>query len=199
MSTWTHIWSTAFTLLFIIDPIGNIPVVLSVLRTVPAERHTRIIFRELLLGLVLMLSFLFCGKVFLSLFQLETGVMKMAGSVILFLVGIKMVFPDQHALPSTTEEEPFIVPIATPMIAGPSAFTTLVIMGETKGTSRLTTCAALLVAWTLACLIMISAPCLYRLLKEKGITALERITGILLLILSIQMCVEGARGIIATS
>lgn len=143
MSTWTHIWSTAFTLLFIIDPIGNIPVVLSVLRTVPAERHTRIIFRELLLGLVLMLSFLFCGKVFLSLFQLETGVMKMAGSVILFLVGIKMVFPDQHALPSTTEEEPFIVPIATPMIAGPSAFTTLVIMGETKGTSRLATCAAL--------------------------------------------------------
>lgn len=93
----------------------------------------------------------------------------MAGSVILFLVGIKMVFPDQHALPSTTEEEPFIVPIATPMIAGPSAFTTLVIMGETKGTSRLATCAALLVAWTLACLIMISAPCLYRLLKEKEI------------------------------
>ncbi|CEM62865.1 NAAT family transporter [Treponema phagedenis] len=196
MTVWMQIWSTAVILIFVIDPIGNIPVLLSVLRSTPRERHSKIILREMLVGLILMILFLFFGRAFLMLFHLETDAIRIAGGVIFFVIGIRMIFPDHNAPLYAIDGEPFIVPIAIPLTAGPSVLATLVVMTESGSISRLMLFISLVVAWFISCAILLSAPYLYKLLKERGISALERLMGMLLLMLSVQMFIEGIRSIL---
>lgn len=189
--------SLSLVLLFVIDPFGNVPIILSVLKDVPKERKRKIIFRETLIGLCLLLIFLFFGENFLKLFGLQTEAVTIAGGVILFVIGIKMIFPPPKGQSIFGGQgEPFVVPIAMPMIAGPSALATLMVMAKTSQLSLPMLTLSVMIAWTITMLVLLSAPFMLKVLKDKGLMALERLMGMLLLIMSVQMFINGVFGLL---
>lgn len=184
--------SMALVLLFVIDPFGNVPIILSVLKEVPKERKHKIIFREMLIGLVILLIFLFFGQQFLDLFGLQTEAVTIAGGVILFVIGIKLVFPPPKGQSIYGGEgEPFVVPIAMPMLAGPSALATLMVMAQTSPLPVSMISISVLAAWFISTVVLLTAPFLLKILKDKGLQALERLMGMLLLIMAVQMFING--------
>lgn len=200
MGTEFSILSTALLLMLVIDPFGNVPVILSILKDVPLHKRKAIIVREMLIGLAILVIFLFGGELFLNLFHLETDAVRIAGAVIFFIIGLKMIFPGSEGSSGLygSANEPFVVPIAIPLIAGPSTLATLLVMSKSHSQNILELFASLLLAWGISALIMYLSPLLYKLLREKGLLALEKLMGMLLLIMSIQMLIDGIRGLIKT-
>ena len=191
------ILSTAILLNFILDPFGNVPLILSILKDVDEKRRFKIIVRELVIGLAILLVFLFFGSDFLNLFHLETTAVTLAGAVIFFIIGMKMIFPPAggNGLYAGTGE-PFVVPIAMPMIAGPSALATLLVLSNQNPGHTTDLFWSLILAWAMSAVILLLAPFLYRVLRDRGLTALERLMGMLLLIMSVQMFIDGFRNLI---
>ena len=185
---------SAATLLFLVmDPLGNIPIFLSVLEDVAPERRTRVLLRELVLALLVLLVFLFFGQYLLGFLQLSEHAIRIAGGIILVLIALKMVFPVRR-LAHTTEElqgEPLLVPLAVPMVAGPSAMAVVMLMA-TNNPERMTEWVlALMAAWTVSSVILLSATGLKRFLGKRGLIAMERLMGMLLIALAVQMLLEG--------
>lgn len=189
--------SSALLLLFVIDPFGNVPILLSVLKDVPADKRRRIIIRETLIGLCIMLIFLFFGRFILELFHLQTEAITIAGGIILFIVGIRLIFPDENgAAIYGGSGEPLVVPIALPMIAGPSTLATLMVLHQQQAERLFELTLAVLLAWGIMALALLSAPMLYKVLKDKGLQAVERLMGMLLLIMAVQMFINGTTGLV---
>ncbi len=192
METQFSILSTALVLLFVLDPFGNVAILLSLLEGVDNKRRYQIIIREVLVGLFILLVFLFFGDEFLDIFHFKTGSVTIAGGVIFLIIGIRMIFPDpSKANVFSDGSEPFIVPIALPMIAGPAALATLILLSHNNPTNTIQLLCALLIAWLVSTIIFLASPMLYRILRKKGLKALERLMGMLLLIMSIQMITDG--------
>ena len=183
--------------MFVIDPFGNVPVILSILKDVEHKRKKVIIIREMLFGLGILMTFLFFGESFLNLFHLETEAVRLAGAVIFFVIGIKLIFPGEQGSSQLygSSKEPFVVPIAMPLIAGPSALATLLVMSKSHASSMSGLFVSLLLAWFVAAVIMYLSPLLYKILREKGLSALERLMGMLLLMMSVQMFIDGIRAL----
>ncbi len=200
LSNELSIISTAIVLMFVIDPFGAVPVILSILKDVDIKRRRRIIIREMIFGLGILMLFLFGGELFLNIFHLETEAVRIAGAVIFFVIGIKMIFPGEEGSSGlySASKEPFMVPIAMPLIAGPSTLATLLVLGKSNTASMPSLFASLLLAWFVSAVIMYLSPFLYTLLREKGLSALERLMGMLLLMMSVQMFIDGIRGLIRT-
>lgn len=200
MNTDFSIVSTAILLMFVIDPFGAVPIILSILKDVDIARRRVIILREMLFGLAILMLFLFGGELFLSIFHLETESVRIAGAVIFFVIGIKMIFPGDEGSSGLygSSKEPFMVPIAMPLIAGPSTLATLLVLGKSHTNELGGVLGALILAWLISALIMYLSPLLYKLLRDKGLSALERLMGMLLLMMSVQMFIDGIRGIIHT-
>jgi multiple antibiotic resistance protein len=200
MGTEFSIISIAILLMLVIDPFGNVPVILSILKDVPLHKRKSIIVREMLIGLAILVIFLFGGELFLNLFHLETDAVRIAGAVIFFIIGLKMIFPGEEGSGGLygSANEPFVVPIAIPLIAGPSTLATLLVMSKSHAQNIMELFGALLLAWGVSALIMYLSPFLYKLLREKGLLALEKLMGMLLLIMSIQMLIDGIRGLAST-
>ncbi len=200
MGTEFSIISIAILLMLVIDPFGNVPVILSILKDVPLEKRKAIIVRETLIGLAILVLFLFGGELFLNLFHLETSAVRIAGAVIFFIIGLKMIFPGSEGSSGLygSTNEPFVVPIAIPLIAGPSTLATLLLMSKSHASDISGLFGALLLAWLASAFIMYLSPLLYKLLREKGLLALEKLMGMLLLIMSIQMFIDGIQGLLET-
>lgn len=186
-----RIFFNAITLLLIMDPLGNIPPFLSALKTVEPGRRHKILLREILIAYVVLLTFLFAGKYLLRLLSLQEETISIAGGIVLFLIALRMVFPRPDATPDTLEGEPFIVPLAIPLIAGPSTLASLLLLQQTSPNSTMQLLLALTLAWTATAIILLSSTFLYRLLKERGLIALERLMGMLLVMLAVQMFING--------
>jgi MarC family membrane protein len=185
---------SAATLLFLVmDPLGNIPIFLSVLEDVAPERRTRVLIRELLLAFVVLVVFLFFGQYLLGFLQLSQHSIRIAGGIILFLIALKMVFPVKrmaHAA-EDVQGEPLLVPLAIPLVAGPSAMAVVMLMA-TNNPDRMTDwLLALFAAWLLSSLILVSANGLKRFLGHRGLIAMERLMGMLLIAIAVQMLLEG--------
>ena len=200
MNAELSIVSTAILLMFVIDPFGAVPIILSILKDVDIKRRRMVIIREMFFGLAILTLFLFGGELFLSIFHLETESVRIAGAVIFFVIGIKMIFPGEEGSSGLygSSKEPFMVPIAMPLIAGPSTLATLLVLGKSHADATGKLFGALLLAWFISALIMYLSPLLYKLLREKGLSALERLMGMLLLMMSVQMFIDGIRGLIHT-
>ena len=194
------IFSTAVLIFFILDPLGNIPLLLSILKNIDSEKHSKIIIREMLIGLLVLVIFLFFGEGFLSLFHLQTESITIAGGIIFFVISLKMIFPtgDEDVFASKKGVEPLVVPIAIPMIAGPAALATLLVLAKTNVEHSGALLTSLLLAWALSAAVLLFAPKLYKVLKAKGLVALERLMGMLLLIMAVQMFVDGIRALLPT-
>jgi multiple antibiotic resistance protein len=186
------IWSSAVLLLFLMDPLGNIPVMLSILKGIDPKRQRKIILRELLIALVILMVFLFMGGPLLRFLHLQQEAVAISGGIILLIIGLKMIFPSDDGLVGHHQgDEPFIVPLAIPLIAGPSILAMLILMTQ-SGPSKMTNWfVALVIAWAITAAILLSAPILLKLLKERGLTAMERLMGMILVMMAVQMLIDG--------
>ncbi len=186
------ILSAALLLFLILDPLGNIPVFLSVLKPLPPERQRRVLIRELLIALAVLMLFLWCGKYALELMHLRQESVAIAGGIVLFVIGIRMIFPTPEGLMGELPGgEPFIVPLAIPMVAGPSGMAAVMLMGSQQPERLMDWSLALAMAWGATAAILFSATVLYKWLGRRVLTALERLMGMLLVAISVQMVLDG--------
>ena len=184
--------SAALLLFLIMDPIGNIPVFLPLLRDLPPRRRRIVLARELLIALATLFVFLLGGQHILDALSLKQEAVSIAGGIILFLIGIRMVFPaPEGVFGDAPEGEPFIVPMAIPCIAGPSVMAALLLLGHENPGRTVDWSIALLLAWFGTAVILFGATSLYRILGARVISALERLMGMLLVALSVQMFLDG--------
>lgn len=185
-------WSAAVTLFLIMDPLGNLPVFMSVLKSIEPKRRKFILARELLFSLVIMMIFLFSGQAVLDFLNVRQESVSIAGGIILFLIGLKMIFPQPGGVTGLASgEEPFIVPLAIPMIAGPSVLAALILLANQDSTRMLDWSLALAAAWLVSAGILMLSGTFHRLLGERGLTAIERLMGMILIMISIQMLLDG--------
>jgi len=184
--------SAAVTLFLVMDPLGNVPLFLSVLKTVPPARRRTVLVRELLFAYLVLVLFLLIGKTLLRFLGLEQEAVGIAGGIVLFLIALRMIFPGQGSLADRPlEGEPFVVPLAVPLIAGPSALATLLLLQRTVPSSGMTLLLIVSVTWLMSGLILLSSTFLYRVLGERGLIAMERLMGMLLVMVAVQMLMNG--------
>ncbi len=184
--------SAAVTLFLVLDPLGNIPFFLSTLKTVEESRRQRVVIRELLIAYAALTAFLFVGRPFISFLQLRSESITIAGGIILFIISIRMIFPGaKHPGNEEVEGEPLLVPLAIPGVAGPAALATvLLITGGSEG-QMIEWFAALTAAWFATAMILVASPFLFRILRKRGLIAMERLMGMILVALSVQMFLDG--------
>ena len=189
------ILSAALLLFLILDPLGNIPVFLSLLKPLPPRRQRIVLVRELLIALAVLMAFLWAGKYALEVMHLRQESVAIAGGIVLFLIGIRMIFPPQGGLMGEIPDgEPFIVPMAIPLVAGPSGMAAVMLMGSNEPDRLGEWSLALLIAWGATAAILFSATYLYKLLGLRALTAIERLMGMLLVAISVQMLLDGLVG-----
>ena len=184
--------SAALLLFLILDPLGNIPVFLSVLKPLTPKRQRVVLARELLIALLVLMGFLWGGKYVLEMMHLRQESVQIAGGIVLFLIGIRMIFPRPEGLMGELPGgEPFIVPLAIPLVAGPSGMAAVMLMGSNEPERLWDWSLALMIAWGATAAILFSATLLYKWLGRSALTALERLMGMLLVAISVQMFLDG--------
>lgn len=184
--------SAAVTLFLVMDPLGNVPLFLSVLKTVPPARRRTVLLRELVFAYVVLILFLLMGNAMLDFLGLEQEAVSIAGGIVLFLIALRMIFPGQGSLTDgSLEGEPFVVPLAIPLVAGPSTLATLLLLQRTVPSSTATLLLVVTIAWLTSSVILLSSTFLYRVLGERGLIALERLMGMLLVMVAVQMLMNG--------
>lgn len=191
----TELFSAAVLLVLIMDPLGNLPIFMSVLKHIDPKRRRVIIIRELLIALVIMLLFLFTGEKMLAFLNLRAETVSISGGIILFLIAIKMIFPSPESNTSglPAGEEPFLVPLAIPLLAGPSLLATLMLMSHQYPGDMGMLVIALFIAWGITAAILMMSGLFLRLLGSKGVNALERLMGLILIMIATQMFLDGIR------
>ncbi|MBB5209361.1 YhgN family NAAT transporter [Chiayiivirga flava] len=184
--------SAAILLFLILDPLGNVPVFLSLLKSLPPRRQRIVLVRELLIALAVLLLFLLAGKAILDAMHIRQESVSIAGGIVLFLIGIRMIFPPADGLLGEVPDgEPFIVPMAIPLIAGPSGMAAVILMSSSEPERIADWTLALVIAWGATAGILFSATYLYKWLGPRVLTAVERLMGMLLVTLSVQMFLDG--------
>ena len=188
-------FSSAFILIFLVlDPLGNVPMFLFVLQNIAPERRKAIIIRESIFALVVLMIFLFAGNYILDALHVTESSLGIAGGVILMFIAIKMVFTSSGEVFNVEREsEPMVFPLAVPLTAGPAAMTTVIlIMGKDPARWR-EWFFALFCAWLVSSIILFYSNNLNRFLGRKGLLACERLMGMLLTAVAVQMFIDGLR------
>ena len=184
------LWATAITLFFIMDPLGNVPIFLVVLEHVAEHRRRYIILRELIIALIVMLLFLFAGPSMLRALGITAEAVAIAGGLVLLIIAIRMIFPLRGSSVMGDDDEdhgePLLVPLAIPLLAGPSLLATLMLRAN-SGNILQHPLPALLLAWAASAVILLASPFLYRIFGNRGLKAMERLMGMVLICISVQM------------
>lgn len=184
--------AAALLLFLILDPLGNIPVFLSLLKALPPARQRVVIMRELLIALAVLMLFLWAGRYLLELMHLRQESVSIAGGIILFLIGLRMIFPPAEGIMGEQPDgEPFIVPMAIPMIAGPSGMAAVMLLGSQEPGRMGEWSLALAIAWVATAIILFSATYLQKWLGTRVLTAIERLMGMVIVAISVQMLMDG--------
>jgi multiple antibiotic resistance protein len=190
--------SAAILLFLVLDPLGNILLFSAALQPVAPQRRARVVARELLIAYGILVAFLFVGGPLLRVLGISGAALTIAGALVLFLIALRMVFPSVDApLTEALRGEPLIVPLAIPYVAGPSALATVLLLMNREPARWPEWLAALTLAWLASTLILIMGSRIGRFLGQRGLVALERLMGLLLVALAVQMCLGGLRGALA--
>lgn len=188
------ILSATILMFLILDPLGNIPIFLSQLEKV--ENRFKVLARELLLALAILFLFLFFGKQMLDFLHLEQVSVSLAGAIILFIIALRMIFPASKQYGEEEEaaqEAPFLVPMAIPLVAGPSILATLILLASKHPDQFDVLAIALFIAWLLSAVILFSATAMQKYLGKNGMIAIERLMGMILIAIAVQMFLDGTR------
>jgi multiple antibiotic resistance protein len=185
--------SAAVLLFFVMDPLGNVLLFLSALKHVDPARSRFIIVRALLIALAIMIVFLFAGRYVLDLLHVSRAALTAGGGFILLLIALRMIFPtNERSLREDVQGEPFVVPLAVPYTAGPSMLATELLFMSREPERWPVWLGAVILAWCASAVILYFASNLGRLLGERGLTAVERLMGMLLVIVGVEMLMAGA-------
>lgn len=186
------LFSIAFSLFLLMDPIGNIPLYISFLKNVEPRRQLWVITREMIIALFIIILFNFLGDWLMRFLSVSEDTVQIAGGIILFLICLKMIFPpsrdSSENIPHDTE--PFIVPLAVPLVAGPSVLAAVMIYTRQE-MSDWTMVGAILIAWAASLIILLSSSFLKQILGWRGIMAMERLMGLILTLIAVQMFLTG--------
>lgn len=192
--------SAAILLFLIMDPFGNMVTFNSLLNNVPPRRRVYVILRESAIAFAILMLFLFTGRWVLVFLGLQASTLSISGGIILFLIALGMVFPSKSVMipePGELESEPLVVPLAIPLIAGPSSIATLLLMASKEPEKMTQWAVALTLSW-LACTIVLTASVpLFRFLGRRGSAAIERLMGMLLVMIAVQMFLDGIKSYLA--
>ena len=186
--------STTILLVLITDPLGNIPFFISALKKVRPERRRIVVLRECLIAFAALLIFLLAGRPILNVLHLSDEALRVGGGVVLLLIAIRMIFPDHGARLGEDEAdppEPFIVPLAIPLIAGPSAMATVLLMSSQNPGRLLSLTGSLTVTIAITAVVFLGSTRIQKVLGEQAITALERLMGLVLTAISVEMLLGG--------
>ena len=188
--------SATVLLLLICDPLGNIPIFANALRGVAPERRAWVILREVLIAFGLLLGFMFVGDSFLRVMGLSGLSLQIAGAVVLFLIALRMIFPNHGAIETLDAREPLIVPLAIPALAGPSALATVMLLVSQAPERRLEWIAALSVTMAVCAVVLVLAERIQRLIGDRVVLALERLMGLILVAVSVEMMIRGIKSLV---
>ena len=192
--------AAALLLFFILDPLGNIPILLSLFKDLPAARQRKVLMRELLIALVVLMLFLWGGQYALELMHLRQESVSIAGGIVLFLIGLRMIFPPPEGIMGEVPGgEPFIVPLAIPMIAGPSGMAAVMLLGSQEPHRMGDWMLALTIAWGATAIILFSATWLKKWLGTRVLTAVERLMGMVIVAISVQMFLDGIKSYLGSA
>ncbi len=184
--------SASLLLFLVMDPLGNIAFFLPALKTVAPHRRRKVIVRELLIALGVLVFFLFTGKYVLSALHISEPGLTLSGGIILMLIALRMIFPSPgHTMQEQVDSEPFIVPLAIPYVAGPSAMAAELLLMSREPSRWPEWLAAVLIAWLASSVILFFSTSFERFLGEKGLVAIERLMGMILVTVSVEMVMTG--------
>jgi MarC family membrane protein len=190
----TDFLATVILLLILLDPLGNIPLLITLLRPLAPARRIRVVLRENAVAALLLIVFVFIGDWLLAALRLSAPALEISGGLILFLIAVHMVFPSHghHEDDASRDGEPLIVPIAVPMIAGPAALAT-VLLTSRQEPQVFSLIGAILVAILINTLILLAGERLARLFGKPGLAAMERLMGLVLTTMAVQMLISGIK------
>lgn len=185
--------STLVILLLVMDPVGNIPLFVALLRNVAPARRRLIIIRECAIAFALLLFFIFFGRAILDLLGLSDSSLNIAGGVILFLIALRLIFKHPEGVfgADGIEAEPFIVPLAIPSIAGPSAIATIVLVVSRAPERIFEWVGALAIASAITLALLLAGDRIARLVGNRGLAALDRMMGLILTAIAVEMLLKG--------
>ena len=185
--------SATILLILITDPIGNFPIFANALKHVAPERRAWVILREVLIAFVLLLTFMFVGDGFLRVMNLSELSLQIGGGVILFLIALRMIFPPPKSETADELREPLIVPLAIPALAGPSALATVLLLVSQAPGRRMDWVGALCVTMVVSAVVLVLAERIQRVAGDRFVVALERLMGLVLVAVSIEMMLRGIK------
>ena len=186
------IMSNAITLILVMDPFGDIPPFLSILSHMQPRQRRRVILRELVIALFILVLFLFFGGYILKGMHISEPALTIAGGIILFLIALKMIFPESvDGRVTSADDDPLIVPLAVPLVAGPSTIVMVTLLSTRTAGSSLESLASLLVAWSATAIILLLSDALRLLLGTRILKAIERLMGMILTTMAVQMLLTG--------
>ena len=186
--------SATILLFLVMDPLGNILLFVTALQNVPSARRNRVVARELLIAYVVLVMFLFTGEHLLHALNISGPALTIAGGLVLFLIALRMVFPSaENSLVENIAGEPFLVPLAIPYVAVPSALATLLLLMSREPQRWPEWLLALTCAWLASAAILVLGGRVGKFLGRRGLLALERLMGLLLVAVAVQMFIEGLR------
>jgi small neutral amino acid transporter SnatA (MarC family) len=190
--------SATLVLFLVMDPLGNVPLFLSLMKDLAPERRRWVLVRELLIALAALFLFLLAGKPMLDVLKLDLEAVSITGGIVLFLIGLRMIFPPKDGVfGEQIGGEPFIVPMAVPGIAGPSTMAILLLMGHEHPDRTVDWSIALTLAWAATAIVLFASTALYRWLGASVLAAIEKLMGMVLIAMSVQMLLDGLAGFLA--
>lgn len=190
-----HNFLSAFVLLLLVlDPFGSLPIFISVLKNVPAERRTRVAVREVLIAFGVLAVFMFTGQGFLTLMRLSERSLEVAGGVILLIIAIRMIFSGGSEIyASDDNREPLIFPLAVPLLAGPSAMATVLLLAARQPDRVMAWLGALAAAMLVSGGLLLAADRIRKLLGRSMVSAVEKLMGLVLTAVAVEMVLAGLK------
>ena len=187
--------SALVLLLLVLDPIGSLPVFIAVMRNVAPERRMRVALRESALAFAALLVFMFAGQAFLALMRLSERSLEVAGGVILLIIAMRMIFASGAEVYAADGKarEPFIFPLAVPLLAGPSAMATVLLLASRQPERLLDWIGALTVAMLFSALVLLGADRVRRWIGSSMVSAVEKLMGLVLTAIAVEMILAGLK------
>lgn len=187
------VFQLALTFFIVTNPIGNTPTILALLKNYDFSSQRRILIREGIFSFLIALFFQYFGELFLGLLHIEDYAMSLCGGILLFILALEMIFPKSETESSAVaKQEPFIVPIATPLLSGAGVLSLIMLFAKQEA-DNLKMSLAIVIAWIGVIGVLALAPYLQRILGRRGLLALEQLMGMLLAIIAAGILVKGVQ------
>lgn len=194
-----EIWAKALQLFLVLDPLGNVGIIATIIGNLPKERQHKILLRELSFAFLILVMMLFMGSYLLGSLGVSQAAVTITGGIIFFLFALSLLFPGSDVVKmQNLSEEPFIVPIATPLIVGPSSTATVILFSHDPNISQLSSLIAVIIAWGASAIIIISGPLLLAKLGKTGSIVMERLIGMICTLIAVKMILAGLKSFLAS-